>query len=460
MSHNRLSTLPRSQAGRSVGLMALALLVSVAPACTPSTETPTTSAASTSTTSTFAPIEIFEVSTTIAPGVDPAVHDQVLAAVGELVVATQKLRGLAYLQRPDIAIVDASDFADRLAAAVAPELDTARLALDEATYRLLGQYDSPPSIAGAIRELYTAEGAVAFYDGAAAEVVIDGTRAELTPLEKSIVVRSLAWSLLDQYHDVVGRLRDLEQAGADDATDAFRTLANADAIATQLRYLQGLAEEDRVAAALQAADIEPAALLRIPAVVRAQLALPAEAGVEFVNQLVVSGGYAGLDLAYDQPPATMEQVLHPDRYAIGEPAREVPELAVEIDGYTTVDDGSYGEWRLRLLLSPALEPGMLTQTTSGWGGDAHQLLVAGDNIVFVYIFGGDSEADTVEVAQALLAVARGPIGAGDGIDSGGGVLWEGSGPYVYVDRIGDGLMFIVATDDAAGASARSQIRVP
>jgi hypothetical protein len=57
-------------------------------------------------------------------------------------------------------------------------------------------------------------------------------------------------------------------------------------------------------------------------------------------------------------------------------------------------------------------------------------------------------------------LARGPLEAGDGIDSGGGVLWEGTDRWVYVDRIGDGLMFIVATDSAAGAAARGQIRVP
>lgn len=437
----------------------MAFLISVAAACTNEAE-PTTTAAPTTTTSTFAPIEVFTVSTTVAPGVDQAVHEQLVARIGELAVATQTLRGLAYIQLPVVSILSPEHFAERLAGVVASELDPDRLALDEATYRLLGQYDSPPSIASAIRDLYTAEGATAFYDGAAAEIVIDGTRAELTPLEESIVVRALAWSLLDQYHDVAGRLSDLERIGGEDATDAFRTLATADAVATQLRYLQGLSEEQRIAAALQAAESAPAAVERLPAVVRAQLALPSEAGVSFVDGIIAAGGFAALDLAYDPPPETTEQILHPDRFAIAEPVREVPELAVEVDGYSTVDDGTYGEWRLRLLLLEAIEPGLLTQTASGWGGDAHQLLLNGDEMLFVYIYGGDTEADAIEVAQGLLALARGPIGAGDGIDSGGGVLWEGAGTYVFVDRIGDGLMFIVSTDAAAGAAARSQVRVP
>ncbi len=446
--------------GRRIGLAALLVLASIAASCTDGADAPTTVAESTTTTTTFAPIEVFSVSTTVAPGVDPGVHEQLVELVGELAVATQSLRGLAYIQLPEISIVAGEDFADRLGAAVARYVDPETLALDEATYRLLGQYDSPPSIAPAVRDLYEADGAVAFFEEGTAEVVVDGTRAELTPLEESIVVRALSWSLIDQYHDVAGRLRDLERAGSEDATDAFRTLATADTIATQLRYLQGLEESDRHAAALQAADAEPNAVSRLPDALRAHFALASEVGVPFVNGLVAAGGYLGLDQAYDPPPATMEQMLHPDRFAIGEPAREVPDLEIEIDGYTTVDDGAYGEWRLRLLLLEAIEPGLLTQTAAGWGGDAHQLLLNGDDMVFVYIYGGDTETDAIEVAQALLAVARGPIGAGNGIDSGGGVLWEGAGTYVFVDRIGDGLMFVVATDGAAGATARSQIRVP
>ncbi len=444
--------------GIAIGAGVVALAVFVA-SCTNRAEDPTTTIYLTTTT-TFAPIEIVSISTTVAPGVDPAVHEQLTALLGELVTATQSMRGLSYIQLPSVAIVAAADFTERLRASTAALLTDDRLRREESVYRLLGQYDAPPPLARSLRQLYNADGAVAFYDGDGSQVVVEGTRAELTPLEESIVVRALAWSLLDQYHDVFDRLAALELAGGADATDAFRTLVEGDALAVQLRYLQGLSEDDQVAAAVQAAESEPEALLRLPDVVRAQLALPGDAGVAFVDGIVASGGYAALDQAYDAPPVTMEQVLHPERYAVGEPVRAVPELAVAIDGYETVAGGSYGEWRLRLLLQDAVAPGLLTQTVAGWGGDAYQLLENGDEMVFLYIYGGDTEDDAIEVAQALLALARGPMGAGDGVDSGGGVFWESAERFVYVDRIGDGLMFIVATDSAAGAAARSQIRVP
>ncbi len=449
-------TLNRRRLAAAGLVLSLSLLAGACDSAEPTTTTIVTAPSTT----TFAPIEITPVSTTIAPGVDQAVYDELTTQVRELVGVAEDLRGLAFLQVPDVQVLAFDAFAARLAAMLADRLSDERLALEEATYRLLGQYDEPPSIARSIRQVYGPDGAIAFYDGEAAQVVLDGTRAELSALQASIVVRALAWALIDQYHDVFDRIAELEVIGDGDATDALRTLAEADAVAVQLRYLQSLPEADQRSAAAEVAQTERVGLDQLPEVVRAQLAMPPEDGVRFVDEIVAGGGYAALDRAYDPPPASMEQVLHPGRFAIRETIREVPELAVEIDGYETVDDGSYGEWRLRLLIGEAVSPGLLTQTAAGWGGDAHQLLVNGEDMVFVYIYGGDSEEDAIEVAQAFLALARGPLEAGDGIDSGGGVLWEGTSRYVFVDRIGDGLVFIVSTSAVAGASARGQVRVP
>jgi len=441
-------------------IVALGAAALVAASCTGSEAVPTTTGPPVAATTTFAPIEIATVSTTVAPGVDPGVHEQLTGRVRDLSAVVQQQRGLAYIQVPDVAILAFDDFADRYEAAVGDALTAERLDLEEATYRLLGQYTGVGSLKNDVRALYEPAGAVAFYDGSASEVVIDATRAELSPLEDSFVVRALAWALIDQYHDAFDRLEELDESGNRDAADAFRALAEGDTIAVQVRYLQSLSEDDQTAAAAAAADAAAPATERLPDVVRDQLAMPAEAGVAFVDTVVAGGGYAALDQAYDRPPATTEQILHPARFAIRETVREMPELAVELDGYERVAGGTYGEWRLRLLLGDATSPGLLTQTTSGWGGDSYELLANGDELTFVYIFGGDTEDDAIEVAQAFLALARGPMQAGDGIDSGGGVLWDGGGRYVFVDRIGDGLMFVASTSSSAGNQARGQIRVP
>ena len=82
------------------------------------------------------------------------------------------------------------------------------------------------------------------------------------------------------------------------------------------------------------------------------------------------------------------------------------------------------------------------------------------DLAFVYTYVADTVEDAIEVAEALVCHARTVMGAGDGIDFQGGILFDERGPWVFIDRIGDGLVFITATDDDAGRALRPQVRVP
>ena len=73
---------------------------------------------------------------------------------------------------------------------------------------------------------------------------------------------------------------------------------------------------------------------------------------------------------------------------------------------------------------------------------------------------GDTEDDTIEVVEGLLLAARDRMGAGDGVESGGGIEFSANGPYVFIDRVNDGVLFIVATDTGTGRAIRDQTDVP
>ena len=93
----------RWSAKAAIGVVAAAAVVA---SCT-NTADETTTTIELTTTTTFAPIEIVPISTTIAPGVDPGVHEQLMGLLEELAAATQNLRGLSYIQLPAVAIVAA-----------------------------------------------------------------------------------------------------------------------------------------------------------------------------------------------------------------------------------------------------------------------------------------------------------------------------------------------------------------
>jgi hypothetical protein len=86
-----------------------------------------------------------------------------------------------------------------------------------------------------------------------------------------------------------------------------------------------------------------------------------------------------VDEAYQAPPVSTEQILHPDRYPDDQPVPvELPDFAPVLGaGWREVDRDSLGEWYTYLLLAHGLEEDYRVEATTaqtaaqGWGGDAY-----------------------------------------------------------------------------------------
>jgi hypothetical protein len=153
--------------------------------------------------------------------------------------------------------------------------------------------------------------------------------------------------------------------------------------------------------------------------------------------------------------------MHPPRFDSGEGVLEVAPLAIELDGLEVHETSSYGEWGFRLLLSPNADPGVAAQAANGWGGDSYQVLYDSDDVVLAIAYKGDTEEDAFELADALIAHVTDTMQLGEGVGEGGGVEFVAEdGRYAFVDRIGDGLIFVASTDAAAGEATRAQMRIP
>jgi hypothetical protein len=228
----------------------------------------------------------------------------------------------------------------------------------------------------------------------------------------------------------------------------------------QFLYLQGLPSEDRADAAREALNSEPVALEDAPAFVGNDLLFPYDRGLDFVTALVTGGGIAAVDRAYIDFPVSTEQVMHIERYRGGEAPRRTDPVTVDLSDYGEAAAGAWGELGMIRLLTGVVTPGFLTQTADGWGGDSFAVLESGSDVAFILRYRGDTEDDTIEVVEALLVAARDRMGAGDGLESGGGIEFDADGPYVFVDRVDDGLLFIVATESSAGRTIREQVDAP
>ncbi len=425
-----------------------------------STTTTTTTATTTTTTTTTTTIAFPErstTSTTIGDGVDPEVAVTLQAEIAALIREAESIRGLQFVEDPAIAIVGGDEFRALLQADVATVLDTTAARGDELVYRLLGILDAETDLGELLETAYAAEYA-GFYDGTAHRLVLNGGAGELTAIDRASLFHEIVHALTNQYFAIEDKLEEAGGAGPSDPALAFEALVEGDATYFQLVYVQGLSPTDRAAIARGSGPLPlPASA---PVWFLDDLAFPYDAGLDFVRRLVDWGGIAAVDKAYLDPPISTEQVLHSDRYAIGEVVRPIPELDVTLAGYDDARIGSIGEWGLRRWLRQTLTAGVLTQTADGWGADAVATLRSGDDVAFVYTYAADSEGDAIEVALALVEHTRTTMGAGDGVEVDGGILFDEGSPWVFIDRIGDGLIYVAATDPAAGSELRSQVTVP
>lgn len=135
---------------------------------------------------------------------------------------------------------------------------------------------------------------------------------------------------------------------------------------------------------------------------RERLVFPYQAGASFVAQVHRAGGFELVNRLYQQPPATTEQILHPDKYLAGELA--VPVRAPRVpSGWQPLRSGHVGELLLRAMLDVCNERPLAYQAAAGWGGDAFTVMSKGEQGGLLLVTTWDSEVDALEFERAMRA---------------------------------------------------------
>jgi hypothetical protein len=450
-------------------LVFLAAAVVVLAACTSGAETttstlpPTTSESTTTTLSqdTTLPEDtttttILEVPGTASESLDPFVVERIQRELGELMLEAAEVRGLPFLSTPTVVILDEAEFTTRVADLIAEELDEEEMAIDSSYLALLGMLPEGTDLYGLFIDLYS-EQVAGFYDGDELEMVVPASPDGFTPLQRITVLHELVHALTDQHFDFNDDYDVLSEDGNGDDASALLALIEGDAQRASFVYMEGLSPLEAVQAATEAFQIESPVFDSVPTWMRSDLLFPYQEGLTFTDALIGSGGLAGVDEAYVKPPTTTEQVLNFAKYTSGEGARDLPTLTTELEGWEVHDEGSFGEWGLRLIIGESLSPGEATQAAAGWGNDDYVIYSRGEDVAVVIHYIGDAERDAEELADAFIAHAGAAMDAGAVVESGGGLLYDQGDIYVFIDRVDDELFLIAAADKAAGADLRGQL---
>lgn len=172
-------------------------------------------------------------------------------------------------------------------------------------------------------------------------------------------------------------------------------------------------------------------------------------GARFVEAVRRSSGERGVDSLFQRPPASTEQVLHPEKYEANEQPREVGlnEEAFAAAGWQSVTSTPLGEVGVRGLLMAGVTDREATRAAGGWGGDRAYLFErTGSTPLFVWKTVWDRQADAEEFFSAYNSLLRARKGAQAAESAASSdvaqVSWRDSGRTTIVRRAGDSVIIV------------------
>ena len=264
-------------------------------------------------------------------------------------------------------------------------------------------------------------GWVSYYDEETGELYVLKDLEELSPFDELDIAFRYMNALLDRRFDVYSRLTETE--GDLDRFLVLHGLVSGDLFQTQADYLltHFTPVQMQAAAAEEPSDvvIETPIADGAPGVIGDWLEFGAQAGPGQVF-VTLLGNRTAVNLAYEDPPASTEQVLHRDKHSAGERPVEIelPILAQALGpGWTEAFSSTMGEWLLRLYLGKLSDTGF-SQAAAGWGGDRFSILHGplGETVLALLTI-WDTAEDAAEFTDFIEANGAGQENLWLGLDS-------------------------------------------
>jgi hypothetical protein len=122
---------------------------------------------------------------------------------------------------------------------------------------------------------------------------------------------------------------------------------------------------------------------------------PYRYGVKFVEGLYEMGGWEAVDKAYENPPNTTEQVMHPEKYFVKEDVQNVEAPSISGD-WNLGKTESFGEYFILIALNNWIPEKEAEEAAEGWGGDNLSYYERDDEYLFTWNISWDSKVDALE----------------------------------------------------------------
>ncbi len=377
--------------------------------------------------------------------------EEVRAQLADLIAQTEQVRGLQFQEPPTVTVVSSDELARRVRDQLTEDL--ADVPADQALYRLLGLITSDTDLTSLYSDLYS-EQVAGYYDGDAKELVVPISEEGFTPTQQATLIHELTHALTDQYYGFHQLYTSMIDQDHFDQSSAYQALIEGDAVLAEFLYIQALSPEQQGEFFADAFSASTDVFQSAPKFIQDALVFPYDSGFIFANRLHDQGGFDAVASAYENPPASTEQIIDPSNYPDEVPVSLPPEN-VTIDGYDLAYRSTWGELGFSLMFNQFLDPTESDSASRGWGGDTYDLLFDGTDAALALHYQGDTEDDAGEMAAALEDYVAAAMDAGTGHDLEGGTAYEGN-DHAWVRTDGSDVYFVAASAEDAFLSAVAQ----
>ena len=363
--HRRVADGPRPARRQPALLAALLLLVA---ACGPSGPTPSPNPSPSSAGSSGSPATNACAPASPAPSVDPST---VYQTIEDQVVA---IRGLHPKTPVNPTILDEAGLKTYITDSFKKDNPPDVLAANERILKAFGLLPADASLSDLYISLLSSQVA-GLYSPDTKKLYVVSRSGALGAIEKTTFAHEFTHALQDQNFDI-GKLQ-LDEVGQGDRSLARLSLVEGDAVLTQSTWqIQHLSQAELgELIACAGGDDSLAVLMAMPPVLRESLLFPYTLGLGFVQGLQSGGGYPAVNDAFGDPPASTEQILHPDKYFAHEgpvPVALPKDLAARLgSGWKVGLEDAFGEFQMQVWLkqNTGVPAAIATDAAAGWGGD-------------------------------------------------------------------------------------------
>lgn len=336
----------------------------------------------------------------------------------------EALRGLTFQRPVAVAEVDAAGMGAAVRAAAQSQMEGPSWAAAESALKAFALVPEGADLKRVVLDLLDAQ-VVGLYDpkgkrlyvaaGAGSETLEEYGALPGMPEEFSwkdlFVLHELVHALTDQHFDLSALpLEDLSQG---DRASAARCVVEGDATWVMLQdlfdtlkatpgqreHLGDLAGTMGLGREMMGASVPP--------YLTENLLVGYLAGYRLVEEARRRGGAAAVDALYRNPPPSMEQVLHPEKYFAGvDPPVSLEPPAPGAGWGPELFRGTWGEFDTRLVLQAwGTATALAEEASQGWGGDAFALYGApGGGTAFAWETAWDTAQDADQFERCARSV--------------------------------------------------------